>query len=135
VVDVARARGSPSRVLLLVGGHEFLHAGKVEPVVPGGAEDAEDRVGAEAVDVGPVLLVVHPRRGLVELELHDLLPQRLDVVAAHAVATTLGLICCSLEQVGAEVARVLRDHQLLDDPAAVGLDDWRVAFAVLWPQT
>jgi len=91
VVHVTGHADRHARVLLLVRGHELLHARQVEAVVPGRAEHAEDGVGAEAVDVGPVLLVVDPGEGFVQLGLHHLLAQRLDVVAADRGGHHVGL--------------------------------------------
>ena len=122
-------------ILLLVSGDEFLHARQVQPVVPGGAEHAEDGVRAQAVDVGPVLLVVDPGSGLVHLELHDLLAQRLDVVATHGRGDHVGLDLLQLEQVG-EKSRVfcgtISSSTILPPLASTTA---RVALAVLWPHT
>jgi hypothetical protein len=119
---VARHLDLHARVGLLVFLDELLHPRQVEAVIPGGAEHAEHGVGPQAVDVGPVLLVVDPGVRLVELRLHDLLAQRLDVVAADRGGDDLRLDLLDLEQEGAEVARVLRHHQLLHHLAAVRLD-------------
>ncbi|MNC89736.1 hypothetical protein D3C83_57160 [compost metagenome] len=55
--------------------------------------------------------------------MHHLLAQRLDVVAAHRRGDHLRLDLLDLEQVGREVPGILRHQQLLDDLAAIGLDE------------
>ena len=117
VGDVAGHRDAA----LLVGGlpllHEIRDAGQRQLVIPGGAEHAEQAVG-RAPHVRPVLLVVDPGRLAVELELRDLLAQRLDVVAADRGRHHVRLGLLDLQQIRGEVAGVLRHQQIVDDLAA-----------------
>ena len=110
---------------VLVGGFPFLHevgdARQRQLVVPGGAEYAEQAF-RRAPDIRPVLLVVDPGRLAVELELHDLLAQRLDVVAADRSRDHVRFRLLDFQQVRREVAGVLRHQQIVDDLAAGGLD-------------
>ena len=109
----------------LVGGlpvlDELGDARQRQLVIPGGAEHAEQAVG-RAPDVRPVLLVVDPGRLVVELELRDLLAQRLDVVAADRGRDHVRLGLLDLQQIRGEVAGVLRHQQVVDDLAAGALD-------------
>ncbi len=75
--------------------------------------------------------------GLVlELQVGDLLAQRLDVVAADRRRDHVRLGLLHLQQIGGEVARVLRHQQVVDDLAAGLLDlaPWSAA-EVVWPHT
>ena len=121
VGDVSGHRDRP----LLVGGlpllHEFRDARQRQLVIPGGAEHAEQAVG-RAPYVRPVLLVVDPGRLAVELELGDLLAQRLDVVAADRGRHNIRLRLLDLQQIRREVTGVLRHQQIVHDLAAGAFD-------------
>ena len=75
------------------------------------------------------------RRLVLELEIAHLLAQRLDVVAADGGRHHVGLGLLHLEEIGGEIAGVLRHQQVVDDLAARLLDLRLVAAEVVWPQT
>ena len=68
-----------------------------------------------------LLIQAGPPR-LIELELRDLLAQRLVVVAGDGGADDLRLDLLDLEQIRREISGVLRHQQVVDDLAAIGLD-------------
>src|SRR5688500_11401471 len=106
------------RPALLIATHEVGDAGQRQLVVPRGAEHAEDGLDAEAIDVRPVLLVVEPRRLLVEAELDDLLPHDLEVVTADGGRHHVGLRLLDLEEDRRKVACADGHEDLVHDLGA-----------------
>ncbi len=117
VGDVARHRDRRLRIGGLPALDELGDARQRQQVIPGGAEHAEQRLG-HAPDVGPVLLVVDPGGFVLELEVAHLLAQRLEIVAADGGGDHVRLDLLHLQEIRREVARVLRDQQVVDDLAA-----------------
>ena len=104
-------------------------------MIPGCAEDAEQRVG-RAPDIGPILLVVDPGCLLFfELQRTDLLTQHLHVVAANGHGNDVGFCLLHFQQIGGEIARILRHQQIVDDLAAAASTCTLVAADVVWPHT
>ena len=106
-------------VFFLVLGDEVFHARKVEPLVPGRAEDAEEIGARETIDIGPILLVVDPSVFGAQLHLRDLRAQGLEVVAPYRGSDDVGIVLLRLEQNRAEIAGPLRDHDFAHDLRAV----------------
>ncbi len=128
VIDVARNADRHAGECLLIERDEFLDARQIEPVVPGGAEHAEHRIGAEPVYVGPVLLVVDPRHAFVKTGLNHLLPHRFLIVTADRGRDDIGLQLLQPQEVRREIARVLRHQDLPDDFSALRFDQLPCGF-------
>ena len=119
VGHVARHRDRAAFVCRLPLLDELGYARQVELVIPSCAEHTEKTLRCTP-DIRPVLLVVDPGRlaAVIELELSNLLAQRLVVVASHCSRHDVRLELLDLEQIRREVARILRHQQIVHDATA-----------------
>ena len=107
VVHIARSLHGRVRIHLAIALDEFLYSRKIQIVVPRGAENTEQVINRQAVDIRPVLLVVDPGRLFSHAHLGNLLAHHLRVIPGHGGRHHVRLDLLDFQKIGGEVPGAL----------------------------